>query len=54
MRESRSSGSVGERGGNEPLYLDIVITYKIVLESFAGILRRRIPKSESVKLALRR
>ena len=22
MRESRSSGSVGERGGNEPLYPD--------------------------------
>jgi len=24
MRESRSSGSVGERGGNEPLYPEIM------------------------------
>jgi hypothetical protein len=24
MREIRSSGSVGERGGNEPLYPDMV------------------------------
>ncbi|MDD2474303.1 MAG: hypothetical protein PHI32_00105 [Dysgonamonadaceae bacterium] len=38
----------------DEMVIDIVITYKIVLESFAGILRRRIPKSESVKLELRR
>lgn len=25
MRESRSSGSVGERGGNEPLYPDCAV-----------------------------
>ena len=36
------------------MVIDIVITYKIVLESFAGILRGRIPMSESVKLELRR
>ena len=25
MRESRSYGSVGERGGNEPLYLKLIV-----------------------------
>jgi hypothetical protein len=30
MRESRSSGTEGERGGNEPLYLEKDIVFWII------------------------
>ena len=31
MRESRSYGSVGERGGNEPLYPEVAIVKVAVI-----------------------